>query len=203
MAYIVGIPLANAIMNSRLGYDVIQGAYYKILPTTTTFTDLINPDSQVSLTQIKSALTELKIPNFFQGIFTSRVLDYTSDVANAVASSFAYLSIMAACFVLVFLLVFIILKLILKPIWNTIFGEDGKNFLGRIFGVVVSLCKTTLMILVVLWLTSLIDQMMLKYDYDVLHQFLIKDLSLEDTSVFSLGKFFYNTVYSLTAWIGG
>lgn len=203
VAYMGGIPLSRALMNSSLGYDMLQGKYYELLPVTDAFTQSVMTDESSRITQFKSALSELKIPSFFQGMFISRVMDNTGSVATALASSFANLTLITICFTVIFLLCFIILSCIMKPIWNTIFGENGKGFVGRLFGALFTAFKTVALIIVVLWLVTLVDQVMLKYDNDTLHTFLVSDLSLEDTSHFSIGRFFYETASSFSAWIGG
>ncbi len=201
VAYLAGIPLGARLMNTSFGSQTIQNLYYGVLPKTDNFTAVISTDEAVRLSQYQSALTELKIPAFFQGLFTARILDNTNDVATGLASSFAFLSISAACFLLIYLLCFILLRVILKPLWGAIFGKDGKGFFGRFFGMLYSGSKAIIFILLVMIIITLIDQVMLKFDNSTIHTWMNDSLKLEDTTSFTIGKFFYKTASSLLTWI--
>lgn len=198
VAYMVGIPLARLLMNTKFGYSLIQGAYYNNIPNSGIFIESVDQENYLS--QFKKGLTELNIPSFFQGLFTNRVIDYSLDVRTALASSFASLTLSASCFLLIFLIAFIVLRLILKPIWDTAFGEEGKNINGRIFGLVLTASKMVLTILCVLIVVSLVNQLMVKFGNNTLNDFLVDDLKLASSS-FSIGKFFYSTASSLLTWI--
>ncbi len=201
VGYMGGVPLARLLMDTRLGYDFLQNGYHKLLPETTPYTNLLTGDADNKTALIKEGLTALKFPSFFQGMFTSRVLDTTSDVGTALASSFANLTMIGICVFVIFLLCYLILHAILGKVWDTIFGEKGKNFVGRICGMVNGLAKGVITVLAVMAVVALIDQLLVKYNQMTLHNWLISDLKLDDTQDFSLGKFLYNTASSLLTWI--
>ena len=200
-AYMACGPLGRYLMDTPFGYETIQGMYFNLLPTTSSFTDVVSTDEAVMLSQYKVALTELKIPGFFQGMFTSRVLDNTGDVATALASSFAFLTLVASCFILVFLLAFLLLRVILNPLWKIIFGKEGKDFLGRLFGLFLGGSKAIFIVLVIFALVSLVDQISLKLGNDMIHTWINDQLKLDDSSIFTVGKYFYQTASSLLGWI--
>ncbi len=211
-AYMACGPLGRYLMDTSFGYETVQGMYFNLLPTTSSFTDAVSTDEAVMMSQFKVALTELKIPGFFQGMFTSRVLDNTSDIATALASSFAFLTLVASAFVIIFLLAFLLLRVILSPIWKMLFGSDdknndgkkkndGKGFLGRVFGLLLGGSKAIFIVLVVFILASLVDQLSLKMGNDVIHNWLNDQLKLDDSSIFTVGKYFYQTASSLLSWI--
>ena len=197
-AYMFGVPLSRLLMNTRLGYDFLQNAYLSKIADEGVFSQVLAADYSE---QIVTGLTELKVPKFFQGIFIPRVLDTSSTVRVALASSFANVTMIGICFAIIFLVVYFALFAILRPLWSTVFGEEGKNFIGRLFGIVVSLAKTVSCCLVILALISLVNQLLVKYNVQGLNDFLIKDLNMDNPESFSLGRFFYNTACSLLLWI--
>ncbi len=201
VGYLAGVPLGARLMNTSFGSQTIQNLYYNVLPTTDSFSATVSTDESIRLSQYKTALTELKIPSFFQGLFTARILDNTGNVATGLASSFAFLTLTASCFLLLYLLCFILLRVILKPLWGAIFGKDGKGFLGRVFGMLYSGSKAVVIILLAMILLTLVDQVALKFDSDTIHTWLTDALKLENTTSFTIGKFFYKTASSLLTWI--
>ena len=200
-AYMACGPLGRYLMDTSFGYETVQGMYFNLLPTTSSFTDAVSTDEAVMMSQYKVALTELKIPSFFQGMFTSRVLDNTGDVATALASSFAFFTLVASSFIIIFLLAFLILRVILNPLWKVIFGKQGKDFLGRFFGLFLGGSKAVFVVLVVFVLASLVDQISLKMGNDMIHTWINDQLKLDDSTIFSVGKYFYQTASSLLSWI--
>lgn len=201
IGYLAGVPLGARLMNTSFGSQTIQNLYYGVLPKTDNFTAVVSTDDVIRLSQYKSALNELKIPTFFQGLFTARILDNTSDVAMGLASSFAFLTLTAACFLLIYLLCFILLRFILKPLWGAIFGKEGKGIFGRFFAMLYSGSKAVVLILLFMIVMTLIDQVMLKFDNSTIHTWISDNLKLEDTTSFTIGKFFYKTASSLLTWI--
>ncbi|MDY5970516.1 MAG: hypothetical protein SPI99_02310 [Candidatus Enterosoma sp.] len=193
--YMVGLPLARGLMDTALGSSLLQNAYLSILPESPLMA------SAYDSSFVKDALTEVGIPNFFQGIFSGKIVDGTSSMANAIASSFANVTITYACVLLIFFIVFFVLRFALKPFWDGLFGEEGKSFLGRVFGIVIQAAKTTFSVLVLLAVLSLINEFLVKASITGLNDFLVKDLALDNPEAFSIGKFFYNTSSALLTWI--
>lgn len=201
VAYLAGVPLGAKLMNTSFGSQTIQNLYYGVLPTTESFSALVSTDEAIRQSQYKTALTELKIPTFFQGLFTARILDNTGDVGNGLASSFAFLTLTASCFLIIYLVCFILLHIILKPLWGVIFGKEGKGFFGRVIGMLFSASKVVVFILIAMIVLTLVDQVSMKFDNYTIHTWLSDTLKLEDTNTFTIGKFFYKTASSLLTWI--
>ena len=204
LAYFAGVPLSRQIIGNTkgIGNNFIFDLYFKSLPTTECFTKSLNGLDAIEKTDAMSAaLGEIHIPTFFRGFFTSRALILDGSVGQALASSFTFLTITAICFLLLSLIAFILVKTILGKITGFVFGENGKNLLGRIAGMIKALVKTGFMILVVFAIIILINQFMIKADNTVLNDWLVNDLNLSDGSTFSIGRLFYNSANSVLNWI--
>lgn len=201
IAYMTGLPLARSLMDTPLCYETLQGAYCRMLPHTETFSTAVSGAEATRLEQISTGLTELKIPAFFQGIFTGRVLDVSQDVSTAIASSFAYVTVIGICFLLIVLIVNILGQLLIKLLGTTLFGKDGKGFFGRIFGLLLGGSKAIFIILLVMIVASLVNELMVKFGYNILQDWLNQQLYLDQPDTYSIGKFFYQTSSSLLSWI--
>lgn len=201
IGFVAGVPLGRVIMNTSFGYDTIQNAYVSIIPNSDIMSEKMSGMSDQAILQIENGLAELKIPSFFNGLFTSNVLDMTVDVKNALASSFAFLSISAVLVFLIWLIIFILLRCLIKPVWKTLFGEKGKSFMGRLAGLFSGLVKATIIIMICMSILSFVDEMMLKFDNDIVDRWLTHQLSLNDNEQFNIGKFFYNSTSWFFSWI--
>lgn len=203
LAYFGGIPLGQKLISLRgIENHFIFDLYYKNLPTTDVFSLNMSSLTVQEKNQVMSkALSEMKFPTFTQGIFTSHALILDSSVAEALASSFTFLTVLAICFILLYLFAYILVRIILGKISGLVFGENGKNFLGRIAGMVKYIFKTGLTLLTIMAVIIFINQMMLKNSNTSLNDWLVEDLKLSDGNYFSIGRLIYNTAGSLLNWI--
>ncbi len=201
LGYIGGVPLARYLMDIPLIYDNLQHAYLQLIPSQAPFSDALSSEEATRIEQIKAGLTELKIPGFLQGVFSGKVLDISGAVGEAIASSFTYLTVIAVCFLLIVILVNLLCHLILKLVGKAILGEKGKSFFGRIFGCLLGGSKAIFLILLIMIITSLVNELMVKFGYTVLQDWLNQQLFLDQADTFSIGKFFYQTSSSLLYWI--
>lgn len=201
LAYFAGIPVARALMNTTLGYSTLTGFYESKLPTTGVFTETLSTDLFTRNSQLSSGLSALHIPSFFQGIFVNRVTVPTDNVSKALSSSFAFLTLIAIFFILFYLVGFLLIKLILGKIRDTVFGEGGKSFIGRLSEGLVDIVRMSLFIFVVFFLLLLVDNLMVKNGNNTLDNFFIDQLKLSDSSSFGVGRIFYNAADSFLKWI--
>ncbi len=199
--YFIGVPIGKALLNSAVGYDWLTSLYLKTIPESSIFNAPLVSDVSQRTIQLQNGLTEMGFPTFFQSLFVSNAVNLSSDVGTAIASSFSALTLFGIGFLLIFVLAFVLLRLILRPIWKTCFGEEGKNFLGRIFGGVFRVAKSTLWLLLVFVVLVLINDTMLRFGNTVIDDFLINDLGLVEQNAFPIGKLFYNTADMLVGWI--
>lgn len=203
VAYFAGGPLAKVLTNTGLS-STIQNAYLGILPDTEAFSTYISTtDLTTQKSQLSTALSEINFPKFIQTMFINRVTDTSSTVGNALASSFTYFSILIGTYLLLFLLVFILLKVLLSPLWKdgSLFGEDGKTFVGRICGMVRQAFKMTLFIFAAFAIMVIISNVMVKFGNTTIQDWIASDLRFDDSSFISVGRFIYNTVDSFFGWI--
>lgn len=198
--YYFGVPSARGVMNTVFGFDILTNAYITILPKTEVFTqDLIMSTSE---SQLGAALSALNIPTFFHGVFLGKVTVTTSTVATGLASSFAFLTLIAFFFLLFFLPTFFLAKFLLggNKDRDGLFGENGRNFLGRIAGAVHRVFQSTLTILLIFAIVILVSELLASKGITVLQDWLNADLKLEESS-FSIGRLFYNLASSFMKWI--
>lgn len=202
VAYFVGGPLSSLLSKTDLSH-LIQNAYFNALPATEAFTTTVSMDVAERNAQLSTALNEINFPGFFQGFFINRVTDTTTTVGNALASSFAYLSIIGAVYILVFLVVFILIRALLSPLWKegSLFGEEGKSFVGRLAGIIRMVVKATIFIFIVLIIMTLVSNLLVRSGNLYLYNWIHADLHYEVADGFSIGRLFYNTVDSLLGWI--
>jgi|LAHS01.1.fsa_nt_gb hypothetical protein len=203
LGYFVGIPLSRNLVNIGSLYDhpLFKG-YVSLIPESSTFqVSLKGLDAIDQSADMAAGLTEMHFPKFFQGIFISQAILLTSTVGDALASSFTFLTLSAICFVVLFLVTYLVLRIILGKLNDLLFGEDGRNVLGRIAGAIRGMVDVGFAALVLLALLVLVDQLMVRNGNTALHALLESDLKLSDGSYFSIGRLFYNTASSLLAWI--
>lgn len=203
LAYFAGSPTANGIINmTGVSNNFIFDLYFQNLPTSDAFTQNMSSMSALEKTDaMAKAMTELKIPTFFQGFFTNRAMVLDSTVGEALASSFTFFTITALSFVILYLLAYILVRVILGKISNAVFGEDGKNALGRIAGMIKHVVKGAFLLIGVMSVIVFIDQMMIKSGNTSLNDWIVEDLRLTDGNSISLGRILYNTASSLLNWI--
>lgn len=203
LAYFAGVPVARAIVpTNSISSNFIFDLYYKALPTTDAFTVNIAGMSQIEqVNSMSKALTEMKFPTFFHGFFTSRALVLDGTVSQALASSFTFLTITALCFILLYLVAYILVKAILGKITGLVFGENGKNLLGRLAGMIKCLVSIGFTVLVCMAILITVNQLMINSGNTVLNDWLVEDLRLSDGSTFSIGRLFYNSANSILNWI--
>ncbi len=200
-AYFIGVPVARGLMDIALGGEWLTGLYAGILPEEGAFAESLAGLSAASQDVLMStALDELGCPTFFQGFVTTRAVFVDGTVQTALASSFAYWTLIAASFIIFFLVCYFILNSLFKLIAEPLLGEKGKGIVGRILGLVKSVAKTTLLIIIVMIALVFVDQIMLSIGVSSLHDWIDSDLAL-NTSGFSLGRLFYDTAASLLSWI--
>lgn len=203
LAYFAGSPTANGIINlTGVSNNFIFDLYFQNLPTTDAFTQSMSSMSALEKTDAMSrAMSELKIPTFFQGFFTNRAMVLDSTVGEALASSFTFFTITAFSFLILYLLAYILVRVILGKISSAVFGEDGKNALGRIAGMIKHVVKGAILLIGVILVLVFIDQMMIKAGNTALNDWIVEDLRLTDGDSISLGRILYNTASSLLNWI--
>lgn len=204
LAYFAGVPLSRQIIGNTngIGNNFIFDLYFKALPTTDSFSkSLAGLDAIAKTDAMSEALGEIKIPTFFRGFFTSRALILDGSVGQALASSFTFLTITAICFIILYLVAVVLVKVILGKITGMVFGENGKNLLGRVAGMIKYLVKAGFTILVLFAIVILVNQFMIKADNTALNDWLVNDLKLSDGGAFSIGRLFYNTTNSILNWI--
>lgn len=199
--YFIGVPIGRALLNSDVGYSWITSLYLKTIPEGDIFTTALASDATQRVSQMQQGLSSMGIPSFFQSLFTSNAVNLSSDVGTAIASSFSALTLFGIGFLLIFIVCFVILNIIIRPIWKTCFGEEGKNLLGRIFGSVFAIAKTTVILLGIFVLLVFVNDTMLKFGNTSFNDFLVRDLGLAEGNAFPIGKLFYNTADMLVGWI--
>ena len=200
-AYYIGVPIARGLMDTGFGNDWLTGLYAGLLPEEGAFAESLAGLSAASQEALMStALTELGCPTFIQGFVTTRAVIVDGTVQTALASSFAYWTLLAASFIIFFLVCYFILNFLFKLIAEPLLGENGKGIVGRILGLVKSVAKTTLLIIIVMIVFVFVDQIMLNMGDSTLHDWIDSDLAL-NTSSFSLGRLFHDTAASLLSWI--
>lgn len=201
VAYFAGGPLVSLLGKTDL-LVYLQKGFASVLPSSDAFNATIASDVTTRNNQMSTALSEIHIVKVFQSIFTSNATDFTNDVKDAIASSFSNWILIVAVYLVLFLAIFFLVKILLTPLWkdNSLFGEKGKSFFGRICGMVRMVFKSTLMILIVMVILSLVSSLCAKYGNTTLQDWINNDLNMTDTS-FSIGKLFYNTSNSIFGWI--
>ena len=201
-AYFLGGPLANLLTKTDFSH-MIQTSFFSVLPTTEAFSQPIAADVSSRNAQYTTALNEVHIPSFFQGFFVSHVTDTTTTVGTALASSFAYLSIIAGVYLILFLLAFILVRLILGPLWKegSLFGEEGKTFVGRLAGAIRMVVKATMTIFTLLIIITVVSNLLVRSGNLALYNWIRSDLNYGNSEGFSIGRLFYNTVDSFLGWI--
>lgn len=203
VAYFVGGPASHGLSLTGLT-SMITNGYNSLFPTTEAFTTAIEvEDIAIRKTQLSTAMSELHIPSFFQSFFLTRVTDTSSSVGIGLASSFSYFTILISTYIILFLLTFILIRVLLSPLWKegSVFGENGKTLVGRIFGIVRMVVKATMFIFTIMIILVLVSNLMAKFGNTFLLEWIETDLKMSDASGFSLGRLFYNTVESLFGWI--
>ncbi len=201
LGYFVGIPIATAIMSTSFGTETITGFYLSKISSEGIFaTDLSALDLVTKQTYMSEALSEMNFPSFIRGFFVSNAYILDGTVADAIASSFAYWTLVGCFFLFFFIVVFIILGYLFNKFKELIFGEDGKGLLGRVFGAIRGFIKGALLMLVLMCVIVIINQLMVNFGYTTLQDFLTDDLALNGSS-FSIGKLFYNTANTFFNWI--
>ena len=203
LGYFAGIPLSQKLISLRGIENVfLFDLYYKNIPTTELFTKSLSNLTFTEKTEaMSSALSEMNFPKFTQGLFTSHALLLDNSVAEALASSFTYLTVIAIAFVLLYLIAYILVRVILGKISGAVFGENGKNFLGRIAGIIKRVFNAGLTLITIMAIIIFVNQLMLKNGNTTLNDWLAEDLRLSDGSYFSLGRLIYNTTGSILNWI--
>lgn len=200
--YFFGCAIADAILQGEMNSNPFYNLYLQNLPSTEAFTTSLAGISPTQKTALMStALSELNIPSLFHGIFTTRALSLEGDVASALASSFTALTITALCFVVLYLVAYIIVKAVLGKITETIFGEDGKSFLGRVAGLVKKVVSVSGMILSLFVVVLLVNNLLIRSGNTTLNDFFVSDLHLNDGNYVSLSRIFYNTAGSFMNWV--
>lgn len=205
-AYFLGNPLANGLMNTAFGYETITGAYYNRLTLTENLqVSPLSSDLAERTNQLSLGLSDVHIPKFFQSIFISNIKVTDNNVGRAIASSFAFLTLASIIFLVIYSIVFFLVKFLLGPHGKneiSIFGEHGKNILGRFAGMVLYVFRCTITILGVLCIVVLISNIMVKYNLPALQNWIENDLTLENPIDFNIGKMFYNFANSILGWVG-
>lgn len=202
--YFVGVPVGRGLMNTTLGNEVLVSFYQGFLPSDGVFAtpaSLAEFSSAEQTAYLSEGLTQLSFPTFFQGMFISKVTLTDGTVARALASSFAFYTLLAICCIVFFLIAYVLVRIIFGKISEVLFGEDGRNMLGRLAGGVKKVVTMGFTICALMVVMVLIDQLMLKAGNETLHTFLDTDLKLNDGSSFSIARMFYNTASALLNWI--
>ncbi len=200
LAYFIGIPAARGLMSTGVG-DWVTGLYSGVVSTEGAFAESL---AGLSATQqdalMATALTEMGWPTFFQGFVTTNAVVLDETVNVALASSFAYWTLIGVLFLVFFLVCSLILNFLFKLIAEPLLGEKGKGIVGRILGIAKGVAKTSLSIIIIMVIVVFIDQLMMNFGNTAFHDWIDSDLYL-NTSSFSLGRLFYDTAASLLAWI--
>lgn len=203
VAYFGGSPLISLLAKTNLSV-YIQDGFVTLLPKTEAFMAPIDISSLSGRNnQMSQALSEIHIFKLFQGIFINSATDFTNTVGDAIASSFAKIILIVAVYILLFLLVFVLIKIIFSPLWkdDSLFGEKGRSFFGRVCGMVRMLFRTSVLILSVMFVVSLVSALMAKGGNTSLQDWIAGDLNLVNPSGFSIGRLFYNLSSSFFDWI--
>ena len=201
VAYFVGVPLSNAIMYTPFGNETVTGWFLRNIEETDAMIQHLSTDLSQQSLELSTGLSELKIPTIFHGFFISRVYNSSSNVRDAIATSFASSSFLALFSFIFFTATFIIVKVVLKKTTATIFSENGNNFAGRVFGAIRGFVYASILIIGVMFIMVLVNQVMLRNGFDVFNNFLNEQLGLNDGTRYSLGKMYYNTSAALLNWI--
>lgn len=200
-SYFIGIPAARGLMQTGLGNDWLVGLYENTIPQTGIFLENVgNVGSIAQQTMLSDALGELGFPAFFRGFFLSGCCLMDGDVSRALASSFAYYTLIAVLFVL-FLIVFnVVLHFLFKLIAEPILGENGKGVVGRLLGMVKRVLQTSLILIVLMMVVVFVDELLLNAGVYGMHDWLFDDLGLGNGG-FSLARILYDTAHALLGWI--
>lgn len=201
LGYLGGVPFAHRLMGTSLGNITLTNLFRKTRSEEGAFGERISTIPAESTAQLHTALSQLNVPSFFQGFVINHVVDLSGTVSRALASSFSYRSLIAACFLLIYLLIRLVTWLILRPLWDSLFGENGTNIIGRLFGCVYSVAKGCMFILFVMRIATLVNQLRIRFNVTTRNDFLIQDLKLDNPEAFSIGKLFYNTANSFRQWV--
>ncbi len=203
LGYYAGVPVARALMNTRLGYEFLTGAFKNTLPSTSSFSvDLAGQNTAFKTESLGKALTELNVPSFFQGMVTTNAIVLDGDVKTALASAFANFVLMGVCFLFFFILAFVLCRIIFGKTdrHGDVFGENGKSLMGRFSGAINSMLGMSIYMIIGMTILVLISQLMVKYGNTAFQDWLNSDLKLGDSS-FSIGKIIYNVSGTLLSWI--
>ncbi len=200
-SYFVGIPIARGLMSTPIGGEWLSGLYIDSIPMEGVFSEsLVNLSAEAQYDLLSQGFAEMHFPVFFRGFFISGAFDVSADVRTAMASSFSYYTLILVLFVLFLILFTIILNLLFRIIAEPILGEDGKGIVGRILGMVKRVFFASVHILVLMAIVVFVDQLLIRAENFVLHDWLFNDLGL-GTGSFSLGRLFYDTANALLGWI--
>lgn len=200
VGYLCGIPLARSLRGTSFGNITLTNAYRKTRPESGIFAESVSLSQSERAEQLHTALSEIKVPSFFQGFAINHVMDLSGSVSKALASSFSYRTLILGCFILLFLLVRLI-AFLLRPLWNGLFGENGTSIIGRLFGRIYSLAKMSIFLLGARRIRALINQLRIRFGATSRNDFLVSDLKLDNNDAFSIGKLFYDTANSFRQWI--
>ena len=199
---------SNALMTIAFGNEIITGLFMKVLPADSAALSVnpISTDMAERTEQLSAGLGDLKIPQFFRSLFISNVKVVDNSVGRAIASSFAYLTILAVSFIVIYLTIVILIKVICGPHGKngvSIFGENGKNVLGRIAGMALQLFRASCSVLAILCIIVFVSSLLIKFgNITVLQDWIDKDLALESPIDFNIGSMFYKFANSLLGGIG-
>lgn len=201
-AFLLGIPLARGIMNTNVGNGWLLNLFSKNIPDSEIMLTKIDASDFNSMRDLlSSGLKELKVPIIFHGLFTNQAIILSMDVKSALASSFAFLSLCAFFVLIIFLILCLSLYFIFKPIWQTVFGENGKGIFGRFAGMLAGIVKVSFLIIGVLSIINVIDTICLKSGFTKMDDWLVSDLYLNQPEKFSIGKLYFNMTSWLIDWI--
>lgn len=194
-------PISNLIMRSIIGSDWLTGLYLKNIDSSDVMTVILNDDLTSNSNVLSLGLEELNIPSIFHGFFISNVFISNSSVRVALASSFANSTILLFFIILLFSITFFLIRLFLKKATDTVFGEKGNNFAGRIFGALRGFAYATIILVGLMFIIVLINQIMITNSFLSLNNYLDAQLKLSDGKSYSLGKIYFNMAAALLNWI--
>lgn len=201
LAFLLGIPLARLIMNTNIGNGWLQTLICDALPNEGVFIENLSNESAQATIQLQNGLSILKIPKIFHQLFIDEVLEFSLTVKDALSSSIAFLILIAVAVIFIAIVILILLFAIIKPTWKKLFGENGKNIMGRFAGMLTGLIKLCLLLVIVFSLVNIVDTLMLTFKVDAFHLWLSKQLYLDKPESFSIGKLFYHATSWLWGWI--
>jgi hypothetical protein len=204
-AYFFGTMIADALMRTRLGYDMMVNAFVGVFPNDAAFqASLSGISSSAQQALMGKALSEINVPVFFQSFVTTRATMMDTTVRVALASGISFWILAGIFFVVLFVLVFIVLDRIFSGNGKDrvgLFGENGTSLFGRLAGGVHWVMKGTILLFLLMLVVVFISQMMASRGLPVLQDYLEKVLDLENGNSYSPAQLFYNTAATLLNWI--